>query len=95
MRVRLQGLPLIQVVRFEEWWVRIVLDPYEPQAVVLPLSAEWGAKWNNSRAWEFVRQVEGLKFGFHNFLFSWIDTPRRNFPEPLDAHTVSMGALKL
>lgn len=26
---RTQGLPLIEVVRFEEWWVCIVLDPHE------------------------------------------------------------------
>jgi len=35
-------------------------------------------------AQDFFNRLEGLPYGYHNFLYSWIDTERDNFPEPLD-----------
>jgi hypothetical protein len=29
-----------------------------------------------------VESVLGLPYGFHNFLFGWIDTPEENLPPP-------------
>jgi len=28
--------------------------------------------------------MEGFPYGYHNFLFGWVDTPRDNFPSLLD-----------
>ena len=28
--------------------------------------------------------MEGFPYGYHNFIFGWIDTPDKNFPAPLD-----------
>jgi len=42
---------------------------------VLPLSEESRKKFNVTAAVEFFKKVEGLPYGYHNFLFGWIDTP--------------------
>ncbi|CDW81161.1 UNKNOWN [Stylonychia lemnae] len=46
----------------------------------LPLNAEARAKFNETAAREFFNQTEGLPYGYHNFLFGWIDTPEDNLP---------------
>ena len=51
----------------------------------LPLSPEARARFNETAAMEFFLQTEGLPYGYHNFLFGWIDTPNSNFP-PLVPH---------
>ena len=47
---------------------------------VLPLKPEVRAKFNETAAYEWFKSVEGTPYGYHNFLFGWIDTPRDNFP---------------
>jgi len=47
---------------------------------VVPLSDEKRAMYNTTAAIEFFYSVEGLPYGFHNFLFGWIDTAQDNFP---------------
>lgn len=49
----------------------------------MPLSPEYREKFNETAAIEWFRSVEGLPYGYHNFLFSWIDTPEGNLPELL------------
>jgi hypothetical protein len=46
----------------------------------MPLSAEARAKFNETAAIEFFKMTEGLPYGYHNFLFGWIDTPEDNLP---------------
>lgn len=46
----------------------------------LPLSPEARAVFNESAAQDFFWKTEGLPYGYHNFLFGWIDTPEDNFP---------------
>lgn len=52
---------------------------------VLPLSAESKAKWNQSAAEEWFRRMEGEPYGYHNFIFGWLDTAKDNFPKALSA----------
>jgi hypothetical protein len=40
----------------------------------LSLTEEARAKFNETAAQEFFFSTEGLPYGFHNFLFGWIDT---------------------
>ena len=49
--------------------------------VLLPLKEEYRKKLDVQKAndW-FDNEVEGLPYGYHNFIFSWIDTPDKNFP---------------
>jgi len=46
----------------------------------LPLSADSRAKFNETAAIEFFLEMEGLPYGYHNFLFGWIDTAEQNLP---------------
>lgn len=51
--------------------------------VVLPLKDEYREKFNGTAALEWFETVEGMPYGYHNFLFSWIDTPADNYPPTL------------
>ena len=46
----------------------------------LPLREDIRAKFDSDKAREFFFETEGLPYGFHNFLFGWIDTPKNNLP---------------
>jgi len=49
----------------------------------MPLSDEKRAQFNETAAHEFFWRTEGLPYGYHNFLYSWIDTPEQNWPDIL------------
>jgi hypothetical protein len=49
----------------------------------LPLAPELSAAFNETAAIAFLDSVYGLPYGFHNFIFGWIDTANSNFPLPL------------
>jgi hypothetical protein len=52
---------------------------------LMPLSNEMRARFNATKAMEwFTGGIEGLDYGFKNMLFSWIDTPDKNFPMFVD-----------
>jgi hypothetical protein len=44
------------------------------------LSPEARAKFNETAAQEFFWSTSNLPYGYHNFLFGWIDTPDSNWP---------------
>jgi len=46
----------------------------------LPLSPESRAKFNETAAQEFFWQTQGHPYGYHNFLFGWVDTADDNWP---------------
>lgn len=46
----------------------------------LPLKKEIAAAYNVEAARAFFFQHEGLPYGYHNFLFGWLDTPYSNLP---------------
>ena len=52
----------------------------------LPLDDENANKFNETAAHEFFNQTAGLPYGYHNFLFSWLDTPEDNLPPILAPH---------
>lgn len=45
-----------------------------------PLSAAARKAFNATAAWERFNATEGFEYGYRNLLFSWIDTPKGNFP---------------
>ena len=47
---------------------------------VLPLSKESAKKWDNDKAVEWFKTMEGYPYGYHNFLLSWLDTVNDNIP---------------
>lgn len=49
--------------------------------ILLPLKEEYRKKFDVEKANEwFENEVEGLPYGYHNFILTWIDTPYNNFP---------------
>lgn len=55
---------------------------------VLPLAPEYRAIFNETAVIEWFKTVEGLPYGYHNFLFGWVDTPDKSYPPLLDADLV-------
>ncbi|GJP65065.1 hypothetical protein CLOP_g21976 [Closterium sp. NIES-67] len=88
-RISVAGRPEIAVERFADWWRRQQSDRSGQHVVVLPLGREGRWRWDNGRAWRFVRGMEGRQFGYHNIVFSWIDTAGSNFPPPINENTVA------
>jgi len=46
----------------------------------MPLSEDNRKKFDEKKAIEWFYKVEGLPYGYHNFLYGWIDTPEQNWP---------------
>jgi hypothetical protein len=46
----------------------------------LPLKPEIAAKYDVVKAREFFYKNQGLPYGYHNFLFGWLDTTYSNLP---------------
>jgi hypothetical protein len=68
----------IQINPFKTWieWARNASF----NVVILPLKKEYADKYNETEAYEWFKTVEGMPYGYHNFLFGWIDTARDNYP---------------
>ncbi|CAN1852691.1 hypothetical protein LINPERHAP1_LOCUS40719 [Linum perenne] len=83
-----KGEEVIAVIPWDEWWELSLKDDSNPQIALLPLHPDVRARFNNTAAWEYVRSMAGKPYGYHNMIFSWIDTVADNYPPPLDAHLV-------
>lgn len=83
-----KGEEVIAVTPWDEWWELTLKDSSNPQIALLPLHPAVRARFNSAAAWEYVRSMSGKPYGYHNMIFSWIDTVTDNYPPPLDAHLV-------
>lgn len=52
----------------------------------LPINDELAKKFNETAAREFYFSMEGAPYGYHNFLYGWVDTPEDNWPPVLPHH---------
>ncbi|KAK9072277.1 hypothetical protein SSX86_008710 [Deinandra increscens subsp. villosa] len=85
-----EGQNLIAVLPWDEWWnYELTVDNTNPHIALLPLHPELRAKFNETAAWEYAKSMIGKPYGYHNLIFSWIDTVDGNYPPPLDAHLVA------
>ncbi|XP_073312751.1 uncharacterized protein [Primulina huaijiensis] len=85
-----KGEDVIAILPWDEWWeFELTKDDANPHIALLPLRPELREKFNESAAWEYARSMSGRPYGYHNLIFSWIDTVSGNYPEPLDAHLVA------
>jgi hypothetical protein len=71
----------IQRNKFDDW-VKSALD-VDFNVVVVPLKPEYREKLDTKKAIEWFKSVEGLNYGYHNFIFTWLDTSK-NFPVYID-----------
>uniref|UniRef100_A0A7S0NDH2 Uncharacterized protein n=1 Tax=Hanusia phi TaxID=3032 RepID=A0A7S0NDH2_9CRYP len=71
----------IQRTEWSQWleWAREA----DYNVVWMPLREDVRVKFNATSAMREFEQLEGLRYGFYNLIFGWIDTPRNNFPYPL------------
>ena len=69
----------IQRTKWEQWieWAYNA----DFNVAILPLREEYRKKLDEKKAndW-FINVAEGLNYGYHNFIFTWIDTVDKNFP---------------
>ena len=69
----------IQKNKWEDWiqWAHTA----DFNVALLPLRDEYRNLFDAQKAIEwFETEVEGLPYGYHNFIATWIDTPDKNFP---------------
>ncbi|XP_038896370.1 uncharacterized protein LOC120084633 [Benincasa hispida] len=79
----------IALLPWDKWWdYELNKDESSPHIALLPLHPDLRATFNETAAWEYVKSMVGKPYGYHNLIFSWIDTTQGNFPSPLDAHMV-------
>jgi hypothetical protein len=64
-------------------WVKWAHDA-DFNVVWLPLRPEISAQFNETAAYEWFQSVEGMPYGYHNFLWGWIDTVNASYPPLLD-----------
>lgn len=83
-----KGEEIIAIVPWDEWWEMALKDGSNPQIALLPLHPDIRSRFNESAAWDFARSMVGKPYGYHNMIFSWIDTIGDNYPPPLDANLV-------
>ncbi|KAI0519006.1 hypothetical protein KFK09_006445 [Dendrobium nobile] len=83
-----KGEEIIAVIPWAEWWKLARKDNSNPQIALLPLHPDLRAKFNATAAWAYAKSMLGKPYGYHNMIFSWIDTVTENYPPPLDANLV-------
>ncbi|KAL1347781.1 hypothetical protein HN51_023808 [Arachis hypogaea] len=85
-----EGEDIIALIPWDEWWeFELNEDDSNPHIALLPLHPDVRAKFNETAAWEYARSMEGKPYGYHNMIFSWIDTLTGNYPPPIDANVVA------
>ncbi|XP_019461886.1 PREDICTED: uncharacterized protein LOC109361042 [Lupinus angustifolius] len=85
-----KGDDIIALIPWDEWWdFELTKDDSNPHIALLPLHPDTRAKFNETAAWEYARSMAGKLYGYHNLIFSWIDTLTNNYPPPLDANVVA------
>ncbi|XP_019193100.1 PREDICTED: uncharacterized protein LOC109187366 [Ipomoea nil] len=86
-----EGEAVIAILPWDEWWeFELKYDSIPSSIALLPLRPDLRAKFNESAAWEYAKTMDGLPYAYHNLIFSWIDTMKENYPEPLgDPHVIA------
>jgi hypothetical protein len=60
-------------------------DNQNTTTVLLPLAANYRAKFDLNKAWEWFETVNGLPYGIHNMFFTFLDTPENNWPQTVSS----------
>lgn len=71
----------IQINPYKQWvqWARDA----DFMVTWLPLKPEYAAKFNATAAYETFLKFEGLPYGYHNFIWGWVDTAEHSMPPVL------------
>jgi hypothetical protein len=71
----------IQKTLFKDWLE--YADDCDFHVVHMPLREEYRAKFDVEKANAWFKTVEGLPYGYHNFLYGWVDSAEDNWPAVL------------
>mmetsp|Transcript_41295 Transcript_41295/g.57479 ORF Transcript_41295/g.57479 Transcript_41295/m.57479 type:complete len:321 (+) Transcript_41295:286-1248(+) len=66
-----------------EDWLKYTQDAGD-HVTWMPLRQDLRDKFNEKTCLEWFKTVEGMPYGFENFLYGWIDTPDKNMPPIMD-----------
>jgi hypothetical protein len=64
--------------KWDDWIDKKVELSYD--IVHMPLRQDLSEKFDAEKARQFFAETEGLPYGFHTFIYGWLDTPRDNLP---------------
>lgn len=80
--------PVIKRTPYDEW----MAGAHRGDTLVsyLPINDEMAAKFNETAAREFYFEMEGVPYGYHNFMYGWVDTAEDNWPPLLPHHFVPL-----
>ena len=72
---------VVQGIMKTKWdeWIQFQ-DDTSCQVMHLPLKKELSEKFDRDAAQAYFDAHEGLPYGYHNFLYGWIDTPEGDWP---------------
>jgi len=65
-------------------WIEMIKNQNESTAF-LPLREEWRSKFDEEKALEWFKTMEGLPWGFDDLIFTFFDTPTSNMPDQIDS----------
>ncbi|MDP2436861.1 MAG: hypothetical protein Q8P67_14015, partial [archaeon] len=76
---------------FAQWMSQAIAADYLVN--LIPLKKELRARLNVPAMVQFFEQVQGMPYGWHNFIFTFLDTEWDNLPRPItpDLFEVVMG----
>ncbi|XP_028095216.1 uncharacterized protein LOC114295209 [Camellia sinensis] len=77
------------ILPWNEWL--FTKDDSSAHIALLPSHPDLQAKFNETAAWEYALSMSSQPFGFHNLIFSWIDTIDGNHPPLLDSYVMAFG----
>lgn len=79
----------LQMNKFSNWikWA----ENASFMVCLLPLKPEVREIFNETAVLDWFKTVEGTPYGFHNFIFGWIDTATQNLPPILSPELLTIG----
>lgn len=79
----------LQMNKFSQWiqWA----ENASFNVAVLPLKDEVRAIFDEQAVYDWFKTVEGMPYGYHNFIFGWIDTVDQNLPPLLPSEFLTIG----
>lgn len=80
----------VKRTEYREWLYKA--DEGDNSVVLLSLRKDLAAKFDTKKAWEAYYKIEGIPYGFNNFIFSSQDTLDQNRPDYIDPNFVAIFA---
>jgi len=82
----------VRGIQKTKWWDWMKMA-HDAEYIVeyLPLNDGKRNQFDNDAAIRWFESVEGLPYGYNNYLFCWVDTTNDNYPPPLSSEFMEVG----